>query len=90
MKILLISDTHGRNINLISAYAEEMKADICIHAGDFGFYDNASVDAMSQRELFLQLKHSDMSEDRKVCLLQKSAKEWKSSRWLIASTLALS
>ena len=77
MKILLISDTHGRNINLISAYAEEMKADICIHAGDFGFYDNASVDAMSQRELFLQLKHSDMSEDRKVCLLQKSAKEWK-------------
>ena len=77
MKILLISDTHGRNINLISAYAEEMKADICIHAGDFGFYDNASVEAMSQRELFLQLKHSDMSEDRKVCLLQKSAKEWK-------------
>ena len=76
MKILLISDTHGRNIDLISAYAEEMKADICIHAGDFGFYDNASIDAMSQRELFLQLKHSDISEDRKVCLLQKSAKEW--------------
>ena len=78
MKILLISDTHGRNIDLISAYAEEMKADICIHAGDFGFYDNASIDVMSQRELFLQLKHSNLPEDRKVCLLQKSAKEWKS------------
>ena len=39
MKILLVSDTHGTKIDLISAYAEEMKADICIHAGDFGFYD---------------------------------------------------
>ena len=48
MKVLLISDTHGRNIDRISAYAEEWKSDICIHAGDFGFYDTPSVEAMSQ------------------------------------------
>lgn len=63
MKILLVSDTHGTKIDLISAYAEEMKADICIHAGDFGFYDQTSADAMSQRELFLLVKHSDLPED---------------------------
>ena len=65
MKILLISDTHGAHIELISAYAEEMKADICIHAGDFGFYDQTSADAMSQRELFLLIKHCALPEDEK-------------------------
>ena len=34
MKILLISDTHGTNIDRISAYAAELDADLCIHAGD--------------------------------------------------------
>lgn len=77
MKILLVSDTHGANIELISAYAEEMKADICIHAGDFGFYDNTSADAMSQRELYLLVEHSALPEDEKVALLKGDAKSWK-------------
>ena len=77
MKILLVSDTHGASIELISAYAEEMKADICIHAGDCGFYDNTSTDAMSQRELYLLVKHSALPEDEKETLLQGNAQEWK-------------
>ena len=77
MKILLISDTHGKNIDWISAYAEKIKADICIHAGDFGFYDASSIEAFSQRELFLQVKHSDIEAAKKTHLLKQSAKEWK-------------
>jgi predicted phosphodiesterase len=77
MKILLVSDTHGANIELISAYAEEMKADICIHAGDFGFYDKTSADAMSQRELYLLIKHSDLPEEEKSALLKGNAQDRK-------------
>ena len=77
MKILLISDTHGRHIDRISAYAEEWKADVCIHAGDFGFYDATSVEAMSQRELYLLVKHSDLPEREKTALLKDNAKGWK-------------
>ena len=77
MKILLISDTHGKNIDWISAYAEKVKADVCIHAGDFGFYDTNSVEAFSQRELFLQVKHSNIEAAEKTHILTQSAKGWK-------------
>ena len=77
MKILLISDTHGRHIDRISAYAEEWKADVCIHAGDFGFYDATSVEAMSQRELYLLVIHSALPADEKASLLKGDAQNWK-------------
>ena len=77
MKILLVSDTHGRHIDRISAYAGEWKADVCIHAGDFGFYDSSSVEAMSQRELFLLVKHSALPDDEKAALLKGNAQNWK-------------
>ena len=77
MKILLISDTHGRHIDRISAYAGEWKADVCIHAGDFGFYDAASVEGMSQRELYLLVKHSALPDDEKASLLNGNAQNWK-------------
>ena len=77
MKILLISDTHGVNIDRISAYAEEMNAFSCIHAGDFGFYDTSSVDAMSQRELYLLVKHSALPDEDKISLLKGSVRDWK-------------
>jgi predicted phosphodiesterase len=70
MKLLLISDTHGRHLDLISVYGERIEADLCIHAGDFGFYDAGSVDAFSQRELSLLIKHSDLDEDTKESLLR--------------------
>ena len=75
MKILLVSDTHGEHIELISAYAEEMKADICIHAGDFGFYDDASVNAMSYEELKLLIKHSSLPDEQKSILRQATSDE---------------
>ena len=77
MKILLISDTHGRHLDRISAYASEWKADLCIHAGDFGFYDAASVEAMSQRELYLLVKHSALPADEKASLMKVNAQNRK-------------
>ena len=77
MKILLISDTHGTNIDLTSAYAAEWDADLCIHAGDFGFYDAVSADAMSQRELYLLIEHSPLPDDEKAALLKENAQSWK-------------
>lgn len=79
MKILLISDTHGTNIDRISAYAEELRADVCVHAGDFGFYDTTSVDAMSQRELYLLVKHSALPDEEKAPLLKGNAQDWKAA-----------
>lgn len=77
MKILLISDTHGRHIDRISAYARDWEADVCIHAGDFGFYDATSIEAMSQRELNLLVKHSSLPNDEKASLLKGNAQNWK-------------
>lgn len=76
MKILLISDTHG-HVDRIPEYAEHAQADICIHAGDFGFYDAASADGMNQRELYLQVKHSDLPKNEKASLLKGDASVWK-------------
>lgn len=57
MKILLISDTHG-NIDIINTLAAQESVDACIHAGDFGFYDNNSPEKLNAKELRLQIKHS--------------------------------
>ena len=84
MKILLISDTHGKNIDWISAYAEKVKADVCIHAGDFGFYDTNSVEAFSQRELFLQVKHSDIESAEKTHLLAQLLHHHGCPKWQIS------
>lgn len=70
MKLLLISDTHGRHLDLISVYGEKINADLCIHAGDFGFYDVESAQAFSQRELSLLIKHSDLDGETKEHLLK--------------------
>lgn len=41
-KILLISDTHG-NLDIINQMVTQTNADMVIHAGDFGFYDEPSI-----------------------------------------------
>lgn len=76
MRVLLISDTHG-HVDRIQEYAEHAKADVCIHAGDFGFYDDASIDGMNQRELYLQVKHSDLPEGEKTQVLKAGASVWE-------------
>jgi predicted phosphodiesterase len=57
LRILLISDTHG-NMDIINEKVAETKADMVIHAGDFGFYDDQSVYRLTPRELRLSVTHS--------------------------------
>lgn len=56
-RILLISDTHG-NLDIINEKVSQTNADMVIHAGDFGFYDDQSVYRLSPRELRLSVAHS--------------------------------
>lgn len=56
-RILLISDTHG-NLDIINQKVVETNADMVIHAGDFGFYDEQSIHRLSPRELRLLIAHS--------------------------------
>jgi hypothetical protein len=59
MRLLLISDTHG-HLEPIDQLARDSRADAVVHAGDFGFYDDQSVNRLGSRELFLRIVHSDL------------------------------
>lgn len=59
MRFLLLSDTHGK-LAIINELVAAVRADAVIHAGDFGFYDDTSYERLSERELGLQIKHSDL------------------------------
>lgn len=65
MRLLLLSDTHG-HLDTIDGLARSVRADAIVHAGDFGFYDDASVDRLESRELFLRIVHSDLPADLKA------------------------
>src|SRR5689334_3516970 len=65
MKILLVSDTHGQ-LDAINKLVEKTKADLVIHAGDFGFYDDSSYRRLSTRELLLLVSHSLHWKDYRV------------------------
>ncbi|WP_238585577.1 metallophosphoesterase family protein [Legionella quateirensis] len=47
-RILLISDTHG-NLDIINEKVNQTQADMVIHAGDFGFYDEQSIYRLSHQ-----------------------------------------
>jgi len=69
MKFLLISGTHGR-LEVIDELTDRVRADAVIHAGDFCFFDDGSFERLSDRELGLHVKHSDLSRtDRKPRLI---------------------
>jgi predicted phosphodiesterase len=68
MRFLLISDTHGK-LAIINELAAHVHADAVIHAGDFGFYDDGSYDRLSDRELRLQIIHSDLAPTEKERVL---------------------
>jgi predicted phosphodiesterase len=57
VRALLISDTHG-HVDIINQLIEVTNADLVIHAGDFGFYDESSYHSLSARELLLLITHS--------------------------------
>ena len=68
MRFLLLSDTHGK-LGIINELAAGVRADAVIHAGDFGFYDDESYERLSNRELRLQIKHSDLDSTDKQRIL---------------------
>jgi hypothetical protein len=63
-RLLLLSDTHG-SLGQIDELAAQVGADAVLHAGDFGFYDDGSVDRLEARELFLRVVHSHLADAEK-------------------------
>lgn len=86
MRLLLLSDTHG-HLDSIEGLARSVCADAIVHAGDFGFYDDASVDRLESRELFLRIVHSDLPADVKA---QAKKRKGAALREFIRSKLPLS
>ena len=74
MRFLLISDTHGK-LGIINRLVADVQADAVIHAGDFGFYDEGSYERLSERELRLQIVHSDLSSADRERFLALPRKE---------------
>ena len=76
MKILLVTDTHGQ-LTCLNDLAREHSADAIIHAGDFGFYEDASIDRLSGRELKLRIVHSALSDSEKKRILGRNPDDQK-------------
>jgi len=60
---------------MIDALAQRVGADAVIHAGDFGFYDDESYERLSDRELRLQVAHSDLPRKERERILALSRAE---------------
>jgi len=71
MKLLLVTDTHGKLAHLDSL-AVHAGCEAILHAGDFGFYDEGSVDRLSERELMLLIVHSGLDTGEKKRILSLS------------------
>jgi predicted phosphodiesterase len=65
VRLLLISDTHGK-LGIINELAAHVQADGVIHAGDFGFFDEGSFERLSDRELRLHIAHSELAQTEKT------------------------
>ena len=65
MRVLLLTDTHGR-IDEINAFSAEYKAQACIHCGDIGLFDSRSIRKMPSEELKKIIRHAAVSADEKV------------------------
>jgi predicted phosphodiesterase len=63
MRFLLISDTPGK-LGIINELARHVRADAVVHAGDFEFFDQGSVERLSDRELKLHAAHSDLLQTK--------------------------
>lgn len=64
MRLLLTSDTHGKLTHL-NALAAGIGCEAIIHAGDFGFHDDESVERLTERELMLCIVHSGLTHEEK-------------------------
>ena len=68
MGFLLISDTYGK-LGIINELVAETQADAVIHSGDFGFYEDASYERLSERELRLHIVHSTLPPEERERIL---------------------
>ena len=50
---------------MINTLAAEVGAEAVIHAGELGFFDQGSADRLSDRELTLQVVHSELPQTQK-------------------------
>ena len=62
IRILLVSDTHGK-LSPVNRSALENNCEAVIHAGDFGFSDDESIGRLSDREVALHIRHSELKPD---------------------------
>jgi len=85
MKILLVSDTHGK-LNEVNRLATETKADLCFHLGDLSLYTKDSLKTLSAETLLKRLRHlpempskvlSSINEHTDAEELRKLAKRYK-------------
>jgi len=60
---------------IVNELAGLTQSDAVIHAGDFGFHDDESYERLSEREISLQIAHSDLSRDEKSRILGFSRRE---------------
>lgn len=58
MKILIVSDTHGRNENLEKVMNREKPLDLFIHLGDIGNYEDY-IEALAECDTFLIAGNND-------------------------------
>lgn len=83
MRFLLISDTHGDLLE-INSLAATKQCQAVIHAGDFGFYDEESPDNLTDREMKIRIRFSDLKASEKHRLLElqpKSRRSFVQSQW---------
>ncbi|HNU02276.1 MAG: metallophosphoesterase [Kiritimatiellae bacterium] len=73
-RILLVSDTHGK-LSPINRLALENNCEAVIHAGDFGFSDDESIGRLSDREVALHIRHSELNPERKKEILAQPPAE---------------
>lgn len=85
MRVLLLTDTHGR-IDEINAFSAEYKAQACIHCGDIGLFDSRSIRKMPSEELKKIIRHAAVSADEKVRVCALSQAEM--AEFLLKNNLA--
>ncbi|TXT54359.1 MAG: putative Metallophosphoesterase [Candidatus Thorarchaeota archaeon] len=61
MRIVVITDTHGR-LHIVNNLVRELDADVVIHCGDIGLMSHKRVSKISNRELSLHIRHSSLDD----------------------------
>lgn len=74
MKILLVSDTHGRT-DAVNGLAAATGADCCFHLGDLCAYTRSSVSQFSADMLYKQLRHAPQLSPEQLAAIDREDAE---------------